>query len=253
MNGYDSIRPAEDSDTRVNIKEYQKTIGSLMYAMTNTRPDIAFALGKLSQYMSDPAEHHNHGLKALLRYLRSTISLGLQYGNTTGLQTDSKLTMYTDADWASEKGRKSTSGNVGIVNAGPATWNSKKQRNVTTSSCEAEYVAMSSAAKQGQWLSNILRDIGYGCRVGTNQYCFRMKADNQGAIALAQNPHLHERSKHIDICYHYTRDLVKEGKVRIDYVPTKDMAADGFTRPLTGAAFTRFVSMIGMKAGPEDV
>jgi hypothetical protein len=92
---YTSFRPATDNDTRIDTTEYQQGIGSLMFAMVLTRPDIAFTLGKLSQYMSDPAEHHGHALKNLLRYLRSTVSMKLRYGPG---EPHSQFVIYSDAD-----------------------------------------------------------------------------------------------------------------------------------------------------------
>jgi hypothetical protein len=101
-------------------------------------------------------------------------------------------------------------------------------------------------AKQGQWISQVLRDMGYGNYVAPNHQTVDTRGDNQGAIALTKNPHLTERSKHIDIQYHYVRDLHDKGKVEISYVPTADMAADGFTKPLPKAQFKGFMQQIGM-------
>ena len=108
--------------------------------------------------------------------------------------------VYSDADWASDKfDRKSVSGSVIMFYGGPICWSSKKQRSVATSSCESEYMAMASCSKGGQWVAQIFRDLGYSKYIGSNPRLVQMRGDNQGAIALAKNPHLHERSKHIDI------------------------------------------------------
>lgn len=241
---YESLRPASDNDTRINITEYQQVIGSLMFAMVTTRPDIAFVLGKLSQYMSDPAEHHGHALKALMRYLKSTVKQKLRYG-PGGVYN--YFVMYSDADWGSDKStRKSVSGSVAMFYGGPISWSSKKQRSISTSSCESEYIAMSACTKQGQWIAQVFRDLKLGKYIGKDPSLVQMLGDNQGALALVKDPRLHERSKHIDICYHYIRDLAEQGKVAVTYIPTADMVADGMTKPLARIAFERFKSQLGV-------
>ncbi|KAF7567667.1 hypothetical protein PtrM4_142580 [Pyrenophora tritici-repentis] len=213
---YTSFRPATDNDTRIDTTEYQQGIGSLMFAMVLTRPDIAFTLGKLSQHMSDPAEHHGYALKNLLRDVVD---------------------------------RKSVSGSTAMFYGGPISWSSKKQRSVATSSCESEYIALSTCCKQGQWIAQVFRDLGFPKYIGKDTNKVQMLGDNQGAIALTKNPHLHERSKHIDVCYHYVRDLAEQGKLDVAYVPTAEMVADGMTKPLQRVAFERFKNQLGPVIG----
>lgn len=243
ISGYDLLRPANSKDERIDIPQYQQIIGSLLYATTHTRPDISFALGKLSQYMSDPAKHHGHALKGLLRYIRSTISQKMQFGPGS----EEGLVIYSDADWASDKtDRKSTSGNVAMLYNGPVSWGSRKQRSVATSSTESEYMAMSMCAKQGQWIAQVLRDMGYPEYIGDTPTTVDTRGDNQGALALIKNPHLHERSKHIDICYHFIRDLEEKRRIAVRYIPTEDMIADGLTKPLQATAFQKFKNQLGL-------
>ena len=241
---YKNFRPSADSDRRINVSEYQQAVGSLMYAMIFTRPDIAFTLGKLSQYMSDPSAHHGHAMKDLMRYLKSTASQKLRYG-PGGVHTN--FVVYSDADWASDKtDRKSVSGSIVMFYGGPISWSSKKQKSVATSTCESEYMALSTCTKQGQWVAQIFRDIGRPQYIGTNSRSVTMLGDNQGALALVKNPHLHERSKHIDICYHYVRDLQSKGQLTVEYIPTADMVADAMTKPLDRIKFGRFKQQIGV-------
>jgi hypothetical protein len=199
--------------------------------------------------MSQPVEHHGHGLKGLMRYLKSTIKQKLRYGpgSSSSTSTSTKLVRYTDSDWATCKtDRKSISGGVGILYGGPISWYSQKQRSVATSSTEAEYIAMSKCAKQSQWEAQVLRDIGYASLIGKDPYCVDIRGDNQGTLALVKNPELHDRSKHIDICYHFIRDLEAKGKVKVSYIPTTDIVADGLTKPLQRVAFEKFKSQLGL-------
>ena len=108
------------------------------------------------------------------------------------------------------------------------------------SSCESEYVALLMYIKQGQWIAQIFKDLGLLKYIGKNPNTVYMLGDNQGALALVKNPYLHECSKHIDICYHFIRDLAEKGKLDIAYVPIADMAADSITKPLGKVAFERF-------------
>jgi len=242
--GYDKLGPALPTDKRIEATPYQQGIGSIMYAMVHTRPDIAFVLGKMAQALSDPAEHHGQALKEMSRYLRSTISQKIRYG--PGPQRD--LAVYSDADWAGQKSdRKSTSGGVAMLYGGPISWGSKVQRSVATSSTESEYIAMSSIVKQSQWIAQVLRDMGYSRYIGPNPLTVDIRGDNQGALALVKNPHLHERSKHIDICYHHIRDLEERKRIAVTYIPTSEMVADGFTKPLGKTLFERFKSQLGLR------
>ncbi|KHJ31001.1 putative eka-like protein [Erysiphe necator] len=221
---YEKIRPANETDERINVTEYQKGIGKLMFAMILTRPDIAFVIGRLSQYMKDPAMHHGVALKSLMRYLRSTVKQRLRFGPWGAHQR--QFAVYTDADWATDKtDRKSISG--------------EKQNSIATSSAEAEYISQAMYAKQGQWTAQILRDMHMPEIINSNGITVKMYGDNQGALALVRNPHLHERSKHIDICHHFIRDLAEKKMLVIDYIPTSEMIADGMKKPLQVERFKR--------------
>jgi hypothetical protein len=225
--------------------------------MVYSRPDIAFHIGQLSQQLQNLTIRHEGAIKELGRYLRSTIKQKIRYGPSGSKFGPTKearlkvfdpdmLSLYTDADWANMRDRKSISGHVAMLFNGPVAYGSKKQRSVSTSSCEAEYIGMSTCCKQGQWIAQVLRDMGFPEYIGDNPDTVEMRADNQGAIALVKNPHLHERSKHIDISYHHIRDLEEQKKMRITYVPTAEMITDGFTKPLDRVAFKRFKDMLGL-------
>lgn len=245
MDGMDAIRPATEDDERVDSNEYSSIIGSLMYAMIYTRPDIAYALGRLSQFMRDPAKHHMRALRRVMRYLRFTIDYRLcfgPYGQTS-------LIVYSDADYASDRtDRKSISGAAGILGGAAIFWLSRKQNSVSTSTTESEYISMSVTAKQGQWVAQILRDMGYPEYIAPNGITVETRGDNQGALALVKNPRLHERSKHIDVAHHHIRDLQEKNRIRTEYVNTDEMVADGLTKPLAKPRFEKFVRMVGLRS-----
>lgn len=241
IDSYEDLRPGIPTDNRIDATWYREVIGSVMYAMVYTRPDIAFALGRLSQHMQDPCEHHGRAVRRMLRYLKSSISTRISFG------PKGNLVVYSDADYATDKSdRKSITASIGLLGGGPVFWASKKQVSVATATTEAEYVAMSFTAKQGQWIAQILRDLGVGHYIARNHQTVDTRGDNQGAIALAKNPHLTERSKHIDISYHLIRDLQERKRASVTYVPTAEMAADGLSKPLVGKGFEKFKSQIGM-------
>ncbi|KAI0996955.1 hypothetical protein K3495_g11229 [Podosphaera aphanis] len=242
---YENLRPTSEFDQGIDAAEYQHVVGKLMYAMILTIPDIAFVLGRLAQYMTNPSVHHGHALKSLMRYLRSTVKQKICY-SPRGVHQD-EFGIYTDADWASDKSdRKSISGGVGMFYGGPYSWTSKKQNSVATSSAESEYISQAMYAKQGQWTAQILRDLDIPHLIHKNGFTVQMFGDNQGALALVKNPQIHERSKHIDVCYHFIRDLAEKRRLHISYIPTNDMVADGLTRPLARVAYERFKGKLGL-------
>ena len=253
MNGYDAIRPASATDKRVDKTEYQRVIGLLMHLMVYTRPDIAFALSKLSQFMSYPAEHHAQGAKALLRYVRSTADMKVTYGAQAAT-----LVGFSDADYAADKtDRKSTLGQVFMFAGGPISWASRKQKSVATSTTEAEYMALSECSRQAIWLAQLLKELGHPEHINeslqvdlrslkTGQTCVELRGDNMGSIKLVKNAQVGERSKHIDVAYHYIRELQKKKRVNVTYTPTDRMTADGLTKPLERIKFALFLELLGM-------
>ncbi len=260
MNGYDALRPAGPNDRRISPKDYQHKIGKLMYAAMHTRPDFCFALGRLSQYLGDPAHHHGQALKTLLRYIRSTIDLGIEYGPPES--SGSSLKAYSDSDYAADRlNRKSILGYVYMFAGGPVAWMSRKQKSVATSTTEAEYMALSTCVKEGLWIAQVLRDLGLSKYLRTelgqvaiaenvkHKACSPMQlyGDNQAANLLVKDAHISERSKHIDVSYHHVRDTFNKNLIELNYIPTDDMVADGLTKPLTGDKYKNFVDLMGLQ------
>ena len=229
------------TDKQVNLKEYQAVIGSLIYASIGTRPDISYAVGVLSQFMSNPGEEHWRGVKRILRYIKGTLSHCLEFVSTNGSKVE--LSAYADADWAGDRAtRKSTSGYISMIGNSCISWRSKRQSIVALSSTEAEYVSLSYATQEVVWLRQLLSNIGFKQTEPTKLY-----EDNQGAIGLSKNPKLNSRTKHIDIKFHYVREAVETNIVNVQYCPTENMTADIFTKGLARVKFEKFRDMIGVK------
>jgi hypothetical protein len=221
-------------------REYQSAVGSLMYAMLGTRPDLAFAVSVVSRFASNPTTTHLKAVKRIFRYLRSTIRMGLVFRGSI-----EPLTGYTDSDWAGDHDtRRSTSGYVFSIGSAAISWSSKRQPTVSLSSCEAEYIGQTNATKEAMWLQGFLKQLnptyeGLGATI--------IYGDNQGAIALAKNPQFHARTKHIDIQHHFVREKVAEGRVRLKYIHTSQQVADGLTKSLPKDRFMVFRKAVGVE------
>ncbi len=227
-----------DDEQAVNLKDYQALIGCLTYAMTISRPDLATSVGILSKFMSKPGQSHWKAAKRVLRYIKGSLNVGLKFDASDQKSVD--VIGFTDADWAGDiVERKSTSGYVFQICGGTVSWRSKRQEIVALSSTEAEYVALSFAAQELMWLRSFLNDLGY------YQQKNLLYEDNQGAIALSKNPDNHSRTKHIDVRYHYIRDLVEKKKIQVDYCPTTNMLADIMTKGLPRPRFEELCKKLG--------
>jgi transposase InsO family protein len=215
--------PSSQQDAaRMRKVPYREAIGSLMYASVATRPDITFAVSTLSQFLENPGEAHWEAVKRVFRYLSGTRDYALTYG---GERHD--LTGYTDADGASQDHRRAISGYAFLFDGGAISWSSRKQELVTLSTAEAEYVAATHAAKECIWLRRLIGELCPTILSTTTLHC-----DNQAALKLATDDNYHARTKHIDIRYHFIRQVVASGAIDITYCPTDDMTADILTKAL---------------------
>jgi hypothetical protein len=216
---------------------YREAIGSLMYAMLATRPDLAFAVSTLSRFMETPHTTHWKAAQRVFQYLKGTHDLELVLGGD-----NSELIVYSDADWASQLHRHSISGFASFVGDGAVSWSSKKQPIVTLSSTESEYVALTHAAQEVIWLRKLLSELRNDPESATQLFC-----DNQGAISLAKDPTFHARTKHIDTKFHFVWQTVDLGHVSVQYCPTHEMIADVFTKSLAHPKLEKFRSSLGLK------
>ncbi|WVZ63126.1 hypothetical protein U9M48_012785, partial [Paspalum notatum var. saurae] len=170
----------------------------------STRPDLAFAVGFVSRFMEWPTEEHLQAVKKLLRYVAGTLNYGLRYEQRP---RTAEIVGYSDADHGGDiDNRKSTSGTFFFLGNCLISWQSIKQKVVALSSCEAEYIADTTAATQ---------DL-VGSTVGEPE-AVELKVDSKSALALAKNPVFHERSKHIHIRYHFTRNCLDDGSIKASH------------------------------------
>lgn len=228
----------KESDECADQQQYQSAVGSLLYLAMATRPDITFAVSKVAKFCTMPTKQHWTAVKRILRYLRSTADYGLVFtphssGDCVG---------YSDADWGGDlDDRKSTSGYLFQIGGGAVSWRSKKQTCVALSTAEAEYVALASAAQEAMWMRQLTALLG-----DRPQEAVTVFEDNQSAICMTKNPQFHGRSKHISIKYHFIRDQVDKGSVKLQYCPTEDMVADMLTKGLPKEQFAKLRSMAGV-------
>ena len=208
---------------------YRSTIGALQY-LTNTRPDIAYAVNKLSQLLQAPTNAHWAACKRILRYIKGTLQYGLSFHPASLLQLEG----FSDADWGTNlDDRKSISGLCIFLGGNLISWCSKKQTAVARSSTEAEYRALTSTATEVIWIQQLLSEVGV--RLHTSPPV--LWCDNMSAQALASNPVYHARTKHFELYLHFLRDLVTSRKLEVRYVSTAHQPADLLTKPLSGSRF----------------
>lgn len=205
---------------------YRSLIGKLLYLAGSTRPDISFTISSLSRFNLNPHRHHWDAAKRVLQYLKGTMNYGIIY-KRTGV----KLYGHSDADWANCRlDRRSYTGFVIILGGAPISWEARKQPTVALSSTEAEYMAVTTAAKEILFCSTIIKELEFGkfCEQPINLF-----SDNLGAIKLASNVGFNSRTKHIDTRHHFIRELVMNGSIAIFHVCSEEMIADILTKGLT--------------------
>ena len=227
----DAPRSAED------IRRFQSIVGALLYASTNTRPDIAYAVGMLCRCMGKPTPALQEAALRVLGYLYRTRHLGLRYAADSAPAYG-----MTDSDWAT---KHSTTGWVFMYNQAAISWSSKKQTSVALSSCEAEIMAASEAAKEGVHLQRFLSELKDGSSAP-----LALSTDNTGARDLAYNPEHHQRVKHIERRHFFIRECVENMHLTVPYVNTLNNIADFFTKPLCSKQFFKFRDQI-MNVAPE--
>ncbi|WVZ59946.1 hypothetical protein U9M48_010027 [Paspalum notatum var. saurae] len=228
----------------VDATQYRRLVGSLRY-LVHTRPDLAFSVVYVSRFMQRPTTEHQQAVKRIIRYVAGTLDHGLYYPRCPG---EAHLVGYSDSDHDGDiDTSKSTSGILFFLGKCLVSWQSVKQQVVALSSCEAEYIAASTASTQALWLARLLGDL-----LGRDTDAVELRVDSKSALALAKNPVFHERSKHIRVRYHFIRDCWEEGSIKARYINTKDQLADLLTKPLGRIKFLELRSRTGMRSSADQ-
>ncbi|KAJ8456406.1 hypothetical protein ONZ45_g18732 [Pleurotus djamor] len=217
---------------------YQEAVGSLIYLLLATRPDIAYAVQTVSRFMKNPGPAHWDAVIRIFRYLVKTRDLWLSYGGKRG---EGELVGYGDADGSMAEDRHAISGYAFIMNGGAVSWAAKRQEIVSLSTTESEYIAATHAAKEALWLRSFISQVLDIDLTTTTLY-----SDNQSAIALAKDNQYHARTKHIDIRYHFIRWVIENGSLRLVFCPTDNMVADTLTKALPSPKVKHFATELGL-------
>ena len=206
--------------------------------MLGTRPDIAFTVTKLAQYASNPSEDHLSKVLYICHYLVGTQHYHLTYDRASG----QGISACTDSDWVSDPlNHQSQSGYFVKMAKGLISWTSRAQKTVALSSTEAEYMALSDCSCQVVWMHTLLGELGY--HLSAIPIC----GDNQGSIFIASNPVTEKRSKHIDIRYHYIREVINRGLTEVYFIDGDNNPADLLTKNLGSVKFLKFRAMLGLE------
>ena len=243
----------DDSDGAsgpANKERYMEMVGTLLYAAISTRPDIAHAVQQLTKHMQSPLQRHELAAERVLRYLAGTKDVCLIFGRSKLKLTSSQqpsgsessrvtrelsVDAFSDADWANDRfDRKSITGWVAKINGDIVSWASKKQRVVAQSTCEAELYAEAAAIQEVLWQRGLLNELNLPVQDGSMIY-----GDNQSTITISKNGIKSERTKHVDVKYHFVTEQINAGTIKVQWVPTADQQADIFTKALARPQFER--------------
>ena len=219
---------------------YASAIGSLMYAQVCTRPDIAYIVGMLGRYLSNPGMDHWVAAKRVMRYLKRTKDYMLTYHKSDQLE----IIGYSDSDYAGcQDSRRSTSGYIFLLAGGAISWKSAKQTLITSSTMEAEFVACYEASNQGIWLRNFVTWLRI---LGSIERPLKLYCDNRSDVLYSNNNRSSSKSKHIDIKFLVVKERVQSGQISIEHIGTNSMIADPLTKGLPPMVFHEHTTHMGV-------
>ncbi|KAM6562807.1 hypothetical protein CsatB_022805 [Cannabis sativa] len=220
---------------------YSSAVGTIMYLMVCTRPDLAFAISTLSKYMANPGKIHWLAMKWVFRYLVGTPKVGLIYKQQ---KFSTNIEGYSDADYAGDRdSRKSTSSYMFLLGGNCVSWKAQLQPVVALSTTESEYISTTEAIKEAIWMKGLLTEIKLLKEVP------RVYSDSQSCVHLCRNPVFHDRTKHIEIKYHFIRDKVTQGEIQVEKVPTEENPTDMGTKVVTLNKFKHCMNLLGVDTG----
>lgn len=254
----------EEEKRKMASYPYKQLVGALLYLASCTRPDLAYSVGVCARFGSNPGMVHWQALKHTLRYLAGTRKLGLVYNHQPAEGVPQNcMHGYVDGDWGGDPDtRRSTSGYIYMSYGGPVSWSSKRQSSVSLSSCESEYYAAAEAAKESVWLIRLLQDLGINDvsletkgDLSEKEYMgekpMTIFEDNVGCIHLSKNPVAHKSSKHIEIRYHFVRERVRDGTIKLVYIPSSENLADICTKSTRKGVFVYLRDKMMMAPHPD--
>ncbi|KJZ71678.1 hypothetical protein HIM_08939 [Hirsutella minnesotensis 3608] len=233
------LLPYAGNATNTEVHSYQVKVGSLLYAAVITRPDVSFAVSRLAQFNSNPGPEHHKAADRVLQYLVSTSTLALQLGGGDDFEVAS------DASYADNSiDRKSSQAYAMKLFGGLIGWRANKQDTVTTSTTEAELLALSQAAKESIFVSRLLEDLAV--KLDSSQ--ITIQCDNRQTIRLMTEEiaSLKTKLRHVDVHNHWLRQEVQKGTIKVTYRPSTELVADGLTKALQGSKFVEFTRQLGL-------
>ncbi|KAK2578415.1 hypothetical protein KPH14_012187 [Odynerus spinipes] len=225
-----------ETDNLADKELYLEAIGSLLYVSQVTRPDIAFIVNKLSSFCKEPKQQHWNAVKRVFRYLKGSVDFRLKYKRVS----DQKIIGYSDSDWANDtRDRKSITGCIFLMNEGPISWYSKKQKTVALSTVEAEYIALSFTCQEAMWLRSLTKEI-----IEKGDQIIELVCDNNGSIINARNNSINQRTKHIDLRHHFIRERIENKEINVRHIGTEENIADLFTKALARPQYECLINKI---------
>ncbi|RMZ87322.1 hypothetical protein DV736_g5450, partial [Chaetothyriales sp. CBS 134916] len=229
------------------VNEYQQMVGSIQYAATGTRPDVARAASQLAQFSQNPSAEHRSIAERVIQYLYYTRDLALQY---TSLLKQNMVHCYTDTSFADDSvTRRSSHGYLTTLYGAAVDWKSAKQTSVSTSSTEAKLRALEYRAKSLMYTYRLFKSIQFN-----PEQDLEVNYDNRQTIHLveSENPTLVTALRHVDVAHHWVREQVQQGILQINWVSSAEQSADGLTKALPGQKHRIFLQQLGLVPLPKD-
>ena len=217
---------------------YANVVGSIMYFMVCCRPDLSYFMSVVGRFMANPGKRHWEDAKWVLRYISGTIDVGLKYANRGEVPS---IEGYVDFDFAkSIDTRKSTTGYAFKVFGNLVNWRANLQSVVALSTTEVEYIATNETVKESLWLRDLVSELLQVKELKTTV----IHCDSQSAVSLSKNQVYHDRRKHVDIKYHFIRDIIKSEVVAIKNISTNENVVDMLTKALPSKKFNYYLQLL---------